>query len=207
MIFGGSIQAMIISIKNNARPKKNIFRSRKKDHVNLHSEESNLEYKIVSEAELKQIKKKIRANARKENRRLKICVFLISIPILIAIYFVIQNRIDNFHEEKKIETIAEQKAITEIQQAKEKKISYLLNDGTKWLNKGHYKNAKTQYYKAYQIESEDYRINFANAKAYVLDCIENDTRCITAERLVKGLKEKFGDKPEILDLEQLLEQK
>ncbi|WP_461633150.1 hypothetical protein [Labilibaculum euxinus] len=207
MSFGGSVQAMIISIRNNARPKKNIFRSRKKDHVNLHSEESSLEYKTVSETELKQIKKKIRANALKENRKLKIWVLIISIPILIGIYFIVQNRIDNFHEEKRIEAIEKQKAIDEIELAKENKILYLLMDGTKWLNTGQYKNAKTQFYRAYKIEQEDYRINYANAKAYVLDCIENNVRCITAERMLKGLKEKYGDKAEILDLEQLLEQK
>lgn len=207
MGFGGAVQGMISSIKNNARPKKNIFISRNKDHVNLHSAESNLKYKTVPENELKQIKSKIRANARKENRRIKIWVLIISIPILIAIYFLIQNRIDNFREEKRIEAIEKQNTIRKIEQAKEKKIIYLLKEGTKWVNKRHYKNAKTQYYKAYQIEQEDYRINYSNAKVYVLDCIENNVGCITAERMVKGLKEKYGGKDEILQLEQLLEQR
>ena len=114
MSFGGSVQAMIISIRNNARPKKNIFRSRNKDHVNLHSEESNLEYKTVSEAELKQIKKKIRASARKENRKLKIWVLIISIPILIGIYFIVQNRIDNFHEEKESKQLKNKKQLMQL---------------------------------------------------------------------------------------------
>lgn len=207
MGFGGAVQGMICSLRNNARPKKNIFRSRKKDPVNLHSKKDQLEYKNIPESELTKIKKKIRANAIKENKKLKILTLTLSIPILILIYLMVQNRIENFREEKRIDAIEKRKALDEIKLKKENKILYFLKDGAKWLNTGHYKNAKTQFYRAYQLESEDYRINYANAKAYVLDCIENNHACLSAERMVRGLKEKYSDKSEILDLEQLLKQK
>lgn len=207
MSFGGSVQGMIISLKNNARKKKNIFRARNKDHLNLHEKNSHLEYKIVPESELKQIKNQIRAKALKENRRIKISVLLVSIPILFIFYLIIQNRIDTFQEKQKLVAIENQHKIDTIEQAKENKILHFLEDGSRWLNKGHYKNAKTQFYNAYQLEPEDYRINYANAKAYVLDCIKNNVGCISAERMVKGLKEQYNNKPEIIELELLLEQK
>ncbi|PKQ61724.1 hypothetical protein BZG02_14975 [Labilibaculum filiforme] len=207
MSFGGSVQAMISSIKNNARPKNDRFRSHSKDCIKRPSAIRTLEYKKVTESELKQIKNKIRVKALKENRKLKLLVLLISIPILGTIYCIAQYKIDDFQENHRIAAIKIQHEIDEIKQAKENKILYFLEDGSSWLNKGHYKNAKTQFYNAYKIESDDYRINYANTKVYVLDCIENNVKCVTAERMVKGLKEKYGNKAEIVELELLLEQK
>lgn len=207
MGFGGSVQAMIISLKNNARKKKIAFSNWKEDKNIFHFKNRSLIYKTLPKEELDQLKKEIRTKAAKENERLIISVTIICIPILFLIYFMVQNRIDNFQKEQRIEAIKKQKKIDEIIEVKEKRILHFLEDGARWLNKGHYKNAKTQFYNAYKIESEDYRINYANAKVYVLDCIENDVGCNTANRIVIGMKEKYGNTSEIVELELLLEQK
>jgi hypothetical protein len=202
MSFGGSVQAMIISIKNNARPKKNIFRSRNKDHVNQHSEESNLKYKTVSASKLNKIKDDIRKKAKQDRRRQSILALLIIIPIVVISSLTIRYKIQQYPAKK-----AKEDRKYELMILTEKRTMRVLKEGSILLSKGDYENAKKVYLLGCTINPEDYRINYANAKAYVLDCIENEIGCDTATRMVNGMKKKHGDKYEILHLELLLSQK
>ncbi|NOU60893.1 hypothetical protein [Marinifilum caeruleilacunae] len=88
MGFGGSVQGMITSLRNNARPKKDIFTKGKTDKDIIHSAGKPLQYKEVSQQELSKIKDDIRLKAANERRRIVGTVLFIVIAlILVFIYW------------------------------------------------------------------------------------------------------------------------
>ena len=202
MGFGGVVQGMISSIKNNARPKKNIFISRNKDHVNLHSEESNLKYKTVSESKLNKIKDDIRKKAKRDKRRQSILALLIIIPIIVISFLTVRYKIEQYPAKK-----ANKDSKYELMILTEKRTMRVLKEGSILLSKEDYENAKKVYLTGCKINPEDYRINYANTKSYVLDCIENEKDCDTVTNLIDNLKNKYGENSEIAYLELLLSQK
>lgn len=90
MGFGGSVQGMITSLKNNARPKKDIFTRGRNDKDVIHSAEKPLQYKEVSEQELSKIKDDIRLKAESERRRI-IGTALFIVIVLAVVFFYLIN--------------------------------------------------------------------------------------------------------------------
>lgn len=199
MMFGGSIQGMLTTLKNNARPKRNAFDKSKKDKQLLHLKSRRLKYKTVSDSKLKEIKHQIRLKAQKDRKRLIAVTVPVSMLVLFLIYLMIQSQLNSYKEEAKEKELERLEVVKENQ----KQIDYLLENGSYWMNKGHYLNAKKQFYKAYLLDKKDYKVLCANARVYVMDCIENKVGCKTAERIMDRLKNEFGDRDEVKKLERL----
>ncbi|NOZ47171.1 MAG: hypothetical protein GXO79_10375 [Chlorobi bacterium] len=206
MSSAGTVMAMIVSLKNNARAKKRAFDSWKENKFIIHKKNSPLVFKKVSDKDLKIIKKDIQRKAKNDRKRVAILTAIILIPVLIISYILVKNGLNKYTEDRLLEETERLNKIDEIKNQKEETILYFLNDGYKWLDRRNFKNAKIQFYEAYKIDHNDYRINFANAKVYVLDCVENSENCNTADKLVDGLIDRFGENEEINYLEELLKE-
>ena len=89
MSFGGSVLAMITSLKNNARKKKPAFKSWKEDKHIFHFRKRPLVYKQVSKVELNKIKQEIQLKAQKDRRKQRILLVVISVPILVLLYIML----------------------------------------------------------------------------------------------------------------------
>ncbi|MCT4601882.1 MAG: hypothetical protein N4A59_03105 [Marinifilum sp.] len=89
MGFGGSVQGMITSLKNNARPKTDIFTRSKNDKDVIHSAGKPLKYKEVSKQELEKIKGDIRLRAENERRRIIGTVLFIIIALVLVVFYMI----------------------------------------------------------------------------------------------------------------------
>ena len=63
------------------------------------------------------------------------------------------------------------------------------------------------FYKAYELNGSDFNVSFANAKVYVMDCIENNKGCTTAQKLVDGLNQKFKDNYQVINLTRMFNEK
>lgn len=200
MSFGGAVQGMISSIKNNARKRTNVFTKSKNENELLHIKTNSLKYKTLPTNELEKIKSNIRDKAQKENKRRRLLALIITIPILIGIYAAVSYRINQYSEKLEDNQFTESSIV-------DNETNRLLRDSNYWLNNGNYLNAKKTLYKAYQLNSGDYQINYANANVYVLDCVENGVGCKSAERMVNGMIEKYGNNDELLALKSLLKQK
>ncbi len=202
MSFGGSVQAMIVSLKNNARNRASLFKKSKNENDTIHIEQNSLQYKSTSTSDLEKIKNDIRNKAKKESKRQKLLAVLIITPILIVISLMVSYKIDQYPESKRLEDSKYKKMIST-----EKKLIYILKEGGSFVNRGDYKNAKIVFLKGYRLKPTDFRVNFATANAYVLDCIENENDCDTAAVLVAKLKKKYDDNSQIIHLETLINKK
>lgn len=87
MSFGGSVQAMITSLKNNARPKKKAFSTIKNYYPILKNTEK-LKQKNISDEQLQKIKNKIRQNAKVEHRNDFIRLSVIILVLTLILYLV-----------------------------------------------------------------------------------------------------------------------
>ena len=202
MSFGGSVQAMIVSLKNNARNRISLFKKSKNENDIIHIKKNTLTYKTPTTSDLEQIKIDIRIKAKKESKRQKLLAVVIITPILITIFLMVSYKIDHYPENKRLKDSKYKKMIST-----EKKINYILKEGGSFVNSGNYKQAKTVFFKGHQLKPKDFRINFATANTYVLDCIENEKECDTAAMLVAELKKEYGDNSQITHLEFLINQK
>ena len=171
MGFGGSVLAMIISLKNNARLKQNAHDRWKNDKNYRYKEHKELKFKEVSKEELAKVISKNRKKARQE----RLVEIILTVSVFILILFGISKlftkkgeNIIEAQQRRKQEQIDQytQKKNRE-KQKEEEHLLFLLNDGYKWLNKKHYKNARTQFYNAYQFKPNDYRVKLANTTLYV----------------------------------------
>ncbi|MFT6718068.1 MAG: hypothetical protein ACJAY8_000456 [Sphingobacteriales bacterium] len=85
MSFGGSVSAMISSLKMNSRKRKTIF---DKGHSagRMNSNQNNLSQKTASREELNQIKRKLTLENQKRRRKMVVLALLI-IGFLLVILF------------------------------------------------------------------------------------------------------------------------
>ena len=78
MSFGGSVSAMITSLKNNARPKKKILFDKKDTNwKNVNSDLKKISEKKASRKQLKQIRNKLIAENNRDNYK-KIIILIVS---------------------------------------------------------------------------------------------------------------------------------
>lgn len=187
MSFGGSVAAMITSLKMNSRPKRK-FKGRTVDVTN-HLKNIALKFDDIPEVELKKIKLKIREEYRAERKK-KIVFSAILIMFLllgfgvafISFYNHTQDDI-SVHRKQKIEN---QKLL------KSKMLSYMaLGDSS--LVVEDYGLAKKYLGDAYLIDSENEQIFIVRTKAYIFDCLKNGVECSMCDYYVNQLRQKHGD--------------
>jgi hypothetical protein len=200
----GSILSMIISLKNNARLRKDSHERWKSDKNYRYKTNKPLEFKKVSKEELAEVIARNRKKAKQERRIQLVVTIVVFLLLLFGISKLFTQKGENIIEaqqRKKQERINEYKSETEKdKRIEEEHLMYLLNDGYMWLDKKHYKNARTQFYNAYMFKPNDFRVKLANSRLFVTLCVEMDNNCHVAERMVEELKEKYIHRVEVKDL-------
>jgi hypothetical protein len=196
MGFGGSVLAMILTLKNNARPKRKAFEAVKDFDKNQVHWKTRLKFKTLPKDQLNDLKDKIREDARRKRyKQTIISVILFSTVLIFGIYFI-----NNFIEKQNliIEANSEQKK--NYNKDRSEKYLYYLNDGYKWLGEEHYKNAKFQFNQANEIFPEDYRTKIALTTAFVYDCMATNTDCIKAQALLGRIEKEYPNEINVRDL-------
>ena len=206
MSFGGSVLNMILTLKNNANmlKKRNAFKEWRNNV--LKDRHKSLKFKKVSDEKLQLIKINIWEHARKERRKSILITISILIPIIILLFIFLK-----FFEKKVVEAdknrLTNKEKILLLKQKErsnlELSVIFYLNKGYKYMENKQYKDAKIAFYKAYELNGSDFSVTFANAKVYVMDCIENKKGCTTAQKLVDGLNQKYKDNYNVGHLTQL----
>lgn len=202
--WGGSILGMIISLKNNARPKRTPFKDRKdKDRLKYKTHRS-LKYKKVSEERLKVINARYKKAIEKDNSR----ILFVIIPIVIIIGGIAlfgTIRYTNSAKEKSSRILAERKKSSQnkADYSLTDKYIYLMNSGKRYLSKQHYSYAKHQFSEAITIKPNSFNANLGLTASLVYDCKKNNIACEAAEEFLIKTLGKFGRKKQLVELEKV----
>ena len=89
MSFGGSVSAMIASLKNNARPKRKTYFDRNSTAMHSEEQENPLLKKKATPEQLKQIRETIQQE-NKRKRRNQILSFSVAVVVII-VFFIYAN--------------------------------------------------------------------------------------------------------------------
>ncbi|WP_321346472.1 hypothetical protein [uncultured Draconibacterium sp.] len=190
MGFGGSVLAMIQSLRSNARPKHHAYQDWDKGEKRIFKNKYKLVSKQVSPEKLAQLKAKYRKKIERDQKRtqtITIVSLIIIIPLITfgIFQFFFSNSQRNYHpyvseaEEQKTEITLEQ-------------INYLLDSGYEWLNKSHYKNARFQFNRVLEVNPGNKDALFGMAASYVYECQKEHTNCEKAKTSLQDYISNFG---------------
>lgn len=163
-----------------------------------------LKYKEPPTAELATIKDKIR-NRYKKQRRVAVVV---TVAVTALFFFIIVNVFkqvnDNDILNSKYRKEQEYKSqIAKDESAKsEKKFLYYINKGYQSISQEKYRDAKYYFYKADEINKNDFHVMMGNAKAYVYDCVYNH-HCENVDEILDALGREYGTMAEVQELIEL----
>lgn len=191
---------MIISLRNNARPKRKFFENYKELEKQAKVKNKKLLFKEIPAQELEIIKGKIRIQAKRDNRRLLFVKWGFALIIITFIALLSSKLYQVFQIEEKR---ALQKELVK-SSALDAEFMVLINDGYDWLNKGNHHNAKFLFREASALIPGDYRARMATLRAYVYDCIENNVSCKTTEHLMTQCLKDYPDDNQVTELAALL---
>lgn len=183
---GGSIQGMIIALRNN----KNLLSKRKSLHEQNQSQKTsgiksglNCDIEATDEQLLE-----IRTRIRKRNKRKKIFnSLIITTSVLIVLYL-------SFLNSKK--DVLYEKSVIEIK-AKEKTYKNYIQYGDTWLEDKKYNAAIYNYQKAVDLAPSDYHANYRLALAYSYICSKNKLQCNEGTLFIDKLIAEFGSNSEL----------
>ncbi|MET7030803.1 hypothetical protein [Sediminicola luteus] len=194
MAGGGSIQGMIISLRNNKkllRPKRSFLNQRKEF---LKAAKGELNLRKASKEELELFRNKI-YQERKRHRKIDITIWSgIGTILLFACIFLAK-------------TLTDQVTVSEKNNFNTKADSYLelIEDGDQWLTKRKWHNAIFQYEKALEIFPKEYDINYRLTYALCLRCEADFTNCKEAKSKLDKLLLQYPNKSELMELRKMLE--
>jgi hypothetical protein len=201
MSFGGTVLAMIISLRNNARPKRKAFEDIKDFERRIKFSNDPLKFNEASKEDLEKIKQKIRIDAKKYNRRLVIINVVFGLFFLAFLFFYLMKLSQITEDERNRVRNIEEKELRILND----KYNFLINDGYEWIENGNYHNAKYQFKEASKIKPDEFTSIIATLRAYVFDCIENNVKCRTAEHLLTKCLTDYPEDIEVLELARLFD--
>jgi len=190
MGFGGSVLAMIQSLRANARPKHKAYQDwEKAENRRFHSDRKLVDKK-VSQEKLLQIKttnKKKIDREQKRNLIIKLLTLIVLIPLIIfAVFqFFFHHGELNYHPYQS--QVEQHEEVLDNEQ-----INYLLNSGFEWLNKNHYKNARFQFNRVLEVQPDNKYANYGLTATYVYECRIDGTNCTKAHNLLDNYITKNG---------------
>ena len=194
----GSIQGMIVSLRNNRKLLRNRnpfqrrhgFEKLRKEYIKY--SQGKVESRSLSKRELQAIRKKIEEETRKDTIKMTIVACI----ILIVVFSLGVRLYDTFRRNQEI--IA-QKELT----SKTEQYLFYINDGDEWLQKRHWHNAIFQYLLAKKIFPNEYDVNYRLALAYGSKCKYENSGCAVGSELLTKLKHQFPDKEELHSLDEM----
>ena len=195
----GSIQGMTTSLSNNKRllRKKNMFRPERTflslKRAYIKSAGGEIELKKATKNQLRAIRNQI----IKERRKNWYAFYIIFLFLFLIVGLITYNSIQN--------TIIAKEKAKEIELAHKKERSLLLiSKGDYWLKKRSWFNAIFEYKRAFELLPDDYSVNYRLAYAYSLRCENEFEDCKKGKKLLDKLINQFPEKPELLQLKELL---
>lgn len=200
MSFGGSVLAMIQSLRANARPKHSVYDSWEKAENRRFGVNKKLWSKSVSPEELDRIKTKFRKKIESEQRRSTMLVIfsvVIIIPLIVFVGFNFFYKASQQASENYLKNTEETVSVTE-------QINSLLNSGYEWLDKNHYKNARFQFNRVLEIQPGNQSATYGLVATFVYECKIAKTNCDKAEELMTAYSLKYGEDHSIEYLKKML---
>ena len=193
MAGGGSMQGMIISLRNNKnllRPKRS-FLNQRKEFLKAAKGEAN--FRKATKEELELFRKKI-YKKRKIQRNIDITIWsVIGIILLFATILLTKTLNEQIRDSKK-----------EGLNFKMNNYLELIEDGDQWLTKRKWHNAVFQYRKALEIFPKEYDINYRLTYALCLRCEADFTNCKEAQNKLDELLLQYPNRGELLELRRIL---
>lgn len=189
MSFGGSVLAMIQSLRANARPKHKAYQNWNKTEELRFQAYKELWAKKVSPEELERIKAKFRKEIKKDQRRTFIVTILsivVFVPLILFVGFDFFFEAAQKQEKARHAVISEKKIDLE-------EINYRLNSGYEWLSKKHYKNARYQFNLVLEQQPENQSAQYGMAATYVYQCAIDTSGCNEAEKLLNAYIDDYGE--------------
>tara|TARA_R110001592_G_scaffold54652_2_gene167249 strand:- start:3182 stop:3841 length:660 start_codon:yes stop_codon:yes gene_type:complete len=180
MGWGGSVSAMIQSLKNN----KELLGSKREYHrtkvkVLQSAEKLKIKYKEATPLELKLVREKVKKQ-RLINKLKTIIVILALSPLIFIVgrscWNVIKEEIPKSEDQILMDFYSE------------------IKKGDFYLKKNQYDKAKTFYWNADHIKRNTEAINIREAFIEVSFCFHNNENCFYAKKLLKNLKYKNNSK-------------
>ncbi|MEZ4858933.1 MAG: hypothetical protein R2781_09000 [Flavobacteriaceae bacterium] len=195
----GSIQGMIVSLRNNKRllRKKSRFKKNRsflqKDEMEFHNTAEGIKVEKISKDDLLRIKEKILKERKRYHIRLFIFLF-ISLPLII---FLLYQAFHDFNFGFRIYNSANSSNIEIVFQKKKEKYLFYLNDGDLWLKKHRYYNAIYQYKKANELFPSEFDAQYRIVLALSYQCQYTFEGCEEGAILVEKLKREFPHSSEL----------
>jgi hypothetical protein len=187
MGWGGSVQSMITSLRNN----KNLLPKRKSLYEK--DKRKNIKYSISDglncniEATEEQLLE-IRTRIQKRNKRKRIInTLIISISAMFVLYFSYLNS----SKEVIIQT-----TVPETVDDEEVYLNYI-KYGNTWLDDKKWKAAVYNYQKAVDLAPNDYHAQYRLALAYSYYCSNENLKCEEGSLLLNELITKFGSNSDL----------
>lgn len=193
MAGGGSIQGMIISLRNNKhllRPKRS-FLNQRKEFLKAAKGEINL--KKATKQELELLRKEI-YQERKRQRKIDVTIWSCIGIILLSIGILLTNTL-------KVQIQESEKVSYDIKMAN---YLQLIEEGDEWLTKRSWNNAIFQYKKALEIFPEEYDIHYRLTYAFCLSCEADFKNCNKAKEKLDKLLLQYPNKSELLELRKIM---
>lgn len=200
MGFGGSVLAMIQSLRMNARPKHRVYEEFEKADKRVFHTHGELVDKKVAPEELERIKRLNKQKIEKEQKR---NLIFLAISVVVLIPLIALAGFEFFFRESPINTL-EQQTVTEDPVTEQ--INYLLNSGYEWLNKNHYKNARFQFNRVLEVQPNNQSANYGLAATYVYECKIDSTNCEKASKMLNEYISKNGANSSTDYLKEMLEE-
>jgi len=200
MSFAGSVQAMIISLKNNARKKHRAQKLLKENERLISGSKKKLKFKQVSDKEIEQIKTKIQAVQKKERKKQIIVLTTIITPILFVLIWFAIISFQKINEQNKRDKIFQQELLKKQEEKINQDYNFYLNDGYIWFNEEKYRGAKTQFNEALKLKPKNYQASIALLKAYVYDCLKNNHDCQTTEKLLLEFEKTYSGEKDFIEI-------
>jgi len=200
-MFGGfgSIQGMIISLRNNkALIKKNSRFNQSKSFFDIKTEYKNASEGIVeltkaTPKQLNAIRQKLLHQRKKKVRKLVIG-YAIATPFLI-LFLILTVKVASefwkmtpgYAKEEKVDTY----------QAKKSLFDFYTQEGTNWIKKNKWHNATFQFKKAVELFPSDFEANYRLAISYSYQCKYDKKNCEEGAIFIANLKNKLENPSEI----------
>ena len=183
MSWGGSVQGMITSLRNNKNlvPKrKSLYEKDKKKNINYSiSEGLNCDIEATEEQLLE-----IRTRIQKRNKRKRILnSFIITISIVFVLYLIYSN--------SSKEVLIQSTAVIETVNDEQVYLNYI-KYGDTWLEDKKWKAAIYNYQKAVDLAPNDYHSQYRLALAFSYHCTHEKINCEDGRQLLNELITKFG---------------
>lgn len=205
MSYFGTVQQMIVSLKNNKkllrRPK--AFSKAREYDLKRTEPKTQLKYTALPPEELDTIKIRIRQKFRRERLRWRAVtlslISLILVPAAVLVYKAYFTRDFN------IVPSGNDVALIEQTEKNESRFNFYINDGYRWLGREQYQNALFQFELAVRLRPDDYQANLGLTKTLLQMCYASNQRCDGAEQKLNSfLKDFSSGYPAQNDIEEFL---